>query len=171
MDSMISNHIAKMSPIIIYLVRSGRFNTYVLSLLATETFFRDRLQRMLEFFAWIVLSIFWPSRVSTLSIGVAQVQIRHWISLGFLQSPRPHIRSLMTVLDPKVNYDVCHAYLRKHEVDQTSNMQDIALIYRGAARGHYTLALATCFKQLDNLLNDNALSNYTELRAKIRHSS
>jgi len=129
----------KLSKNIIFLIHSLRmrnYSPYVLAIINTEMFFRSSKHRFVEYLAWIFLWLIQSKRVSTLSIGIAQIQIRHWKDLGFITSYKPTLSNILTILNYKLNYNACQKYIDKFNIDNPST-QKIAKIYNGKPRKYY----------------------------------
>ena len=132
----VARHLAANHALIAHLRGAGRSETEVLALILTETFFRDKLHRILEYSAWIIFSMVWPARVGRLSVGISQVQLRHWVHLGYLQDPQPRFASLRTAMCPKANYDVCKSFLVSAGVE-LSNHRRMVTAYCGEGRAYH----------------------------------
>ena len=137
------------------LVASGRSDSHVLALIGTELFFKDSVQRALEYAAWALLSLLWPDRAERVSIGISQVQVRHWRNAGLISSSGPRLSTIALFLDPKANYDSAAAYLRMNGVTRHSTLREIARTYRGEVRTYHMKVLAACMEQVTegSLLN------------------
>lgn len=128
-------------PLVARLRASGRSNSVVLSVVLTEMLFRDATHRLYEYAAWLVLSALGSRRVGTLSVGIAQVQLKHWTQHGKLPSTQFSLRSLGIVATPEQNYDVCRGYLESAGILR-GTWRQITAAYRGEARGFHTATLA-----------------------------
>ncbi len=135
---MIEKHIKKTLPIINSLIYSNRCNVVVLSILSTEMFFRNKANRLLEIFGWLILSKLSSSRMRLISIGIAQVQIRNWVELGFFKSEKPSLENIIMAFNKKTNYDICLAFLKKNNWDEEFlPLKDISKIYTGGFNQYY----------------------------------
>jgi hypothetical protein len=133
---LIARHLAANQPLIRHLRASGRSEIEVLALILTETFFRDKLHRILEYSAWMILAFVWPARVCRLSVGISQMQLRHWVRLGYLQNVRPRFAALRTTMCAEANYDVCRSFLVSTGVE-LSNPRRLGTVYCGEARAYH----------------------------------
>lgn len=115
---------------------TGRTHPVVMAILLTETYFRDCLWRQMEYAAWVFLGLAWPSRARRLSIGISQIQLRHWVSLGLLPTVRWSPSSLARVLSAEANYDACVAFLQQADAVEKP-FRAVAALYRGEARGYH----------------------------------
>ena len=104
------------------LINTGREDPVVLAILLTESFFRTRLDRALELAVWIVLSVLSPCRARFVSVGIAQIQVRHWqIPTGFWIVRM--LRQIMVFSDPTANYDNCLSLLQGFRVSEPSDLR------------------------------------------------
>lgn len=133
-------------PTVYALQRSGRSNPHTLAVMATEVFFRSSLQHLFEYLAWIILSFVWPQRAEKLSVGIAQVQVSHWIRLGFISSSRLSLRTLALFTDPEANYDVSQAFLNSFGYQRTFSLHQIVRVYRGEVRSYHLRVLTECYR-------------------------
>lgn len=130
-------HLLRVEPLFAHLRAGGRRDPLVLALLAVETFQRPRRERTGEYAAWAVLSRVAPQRVQRLSVGIAQVQLRHWVRLGPLDSSLFSVRNLRAVRSPGCNYDVCAAYLRDALPGDSRALSDVVRAYTGGQSPRY----------------------------------
>ena len=112
-----------------------------LSLIITEMYFRPTFARMTEYLAWPVLYVLCRDRAMRLSVGVAQVQLRHWVLLGFLESAAPNVARLRRVLSLRANYDLVEAYLTLSLGQHNWSPRRIAACYVGEVRAFYVRVL------------------------------
>lgn len=140
MLSRYEQHRRAATALLALLYATRRTERQVLAVLLTETFFRDSVQRFLEYGTWLVLSAIWPSRAARLSVGIAQIQLRHWVRLGSLRSTRFSVRALAAVMSLEANYDICAALLRERGLLEATPRQ-VAAAYRGEARGYHVRTL------------------------------
>jgi hypothetical protein len=126
---------------------TGRTDRWVLAIMATEAYFKRPTARLLECLAWPVLSVFWPARLATLSVGVAQIQLRHWVGLGQLSGVRFTIPRLRRVLSLRSNYDACAAYLvARTRLDQL-DVPTAVKLYNGGMNPHYADVLTAALHE------------------------
>lgn len=125
--------------------KSRRDSEIVIAILAVEGFHRQHLRRWLEYLAWIVLSVFAPKHVATLSIGVAQAQVRWWVESAQITSARFSLNSLGTVLTLEANYDVAEFVIRKQAPPSGEDIGflDLARCYVGSDSYYYARLLET----------------------------
>lgn len=116
-----------------------------LSVILTEMFFRSRLRRYVEYAAWLVLWALPFKKISTLTVGVAQLQLQHWYNLGFISSFTPSLTNLLTVSNVNNNYHACVEFLRINDCLAPFDSIKIADVYTGNARKYYVQILRFAF--------------------------
>lgn len=120
---------------------TGRTERWVLAIMATEAYFKRPGGRILECIAWPLLSLFWPARLERLSVGVAQIQLRHWVALGLLSGMRFTPSRLRRVLSLESNYDACAAYLHARAQMDRLDVPTAVKLYNGGANAEYAQVL------------------------------
>lgn len=145
---MIDKHIDKMTPDIQLLKKSNKGNNYVLAIMLTESFFRSKARMVGEVLFWMLCSIFRPKRVPTISIGICQMQIKHWVSLGSFGDEKPSLKNIFKVFDIFENYEVCYAHLSSMDMLKSCSILEISNFYRGRNGRYYYKTLNHCFKRL-----------------------
>lgn len=120
---------------------TGRTDRWVLAIRATEAHFKGRGGRILECLAWPVLSVIRPARLAMLSLGVAQIQLRHWVDLGQLPGMRFTPARLRRVLSLPRNYDACAAYLQARAQLDRLDVATAVRLYTGGANADYERVL------------------------------
>jgi hypothetical protein len=135
--TQLDDHFAKVAGIVGKLVCSGRDDAGILSLLLVESFFRDPLNRLVEYLAWILLSPIAPRRLQRLSVGPGQIQLRHFAKWGDWSSLVASWTRYKTVVSWERNYDVAKSLL---PVEMSSQAR--AAVYRGEARKYYMTCLS-----------------------------
>ena len=120
------------------LLGTGRTDPRLIGILMTESFFRGPLRRLFEYFAFYTLRIVRHRRAGRISLGLAQLQARHWKS-------RPTIDS---VLSPIRAYDMLDDYLAGRGCRYAST-RNIVAAQVGEIRGHY-FELVESFTQIAN---------------------
>jgi hypothetical protein len=126
---------------------TGRTDRWVLAIMATEAYFKRPFGRLLEGLAWPVLSIVWPARLKTLSVGVAQIQLRHWVDLGQLSGLRFTFPRLWRVLSLRRNYDACAAYLNARMQPERLDVPTAVRLYTGGMNPSYAHVLASALHE------------------------
>jgi hypothetical protein len=127
-------------------VRFFDLSPAVLSVIATEMYFRNSLFRLAEYFAWIVLWHFYPKRIEILSVGIAQVQIRTWVELGLISSRRPSFSNLWAVANVENNYIACQRYLNQVGSTKEIDPKVLSELYSGKARTFHSNVIATAYE-------------------------
>lgn len=118
----------------------------VLSIIATEMYFRNSLHRLAEYFAWILLWHLGSKRVETLSVGIAQIQIKRWVELGFIDSFCQSISNIAVVANVEKNYLACLLYLGKIASYEGSDPKVLSELYSGKARVFHSKVIATTYE-------------------------
>ncbi len=122
------------------LVASGRRDPTVLAVLTTESFFRRRLERMLEYISWFILDCFNCSRADTISVGISQVQVRHWRKAKIVGDATSRFAMISKFCNPLMCYDACRAALGE-ELIESRNEKAIALEYTGHTTSYHISVL------------------------------
>jgi hypothetical protein len=123
----------------------------VLAIIATELSFNPMWRRIIEYVVWIALSIFRDRRALLVSVGSAQLQVRHWFSLG--HAPRKSlVGALRAFVSPHANYEACAAYLRTALDLERATPEDVARCYTGKLRAFYFGVLCRNFASLSSAL-------------------
>lgn len=138
-----SLHLRRTRRLIRGLEEKGLCEPNVLAILAVETFYRPAALRMVEYVAWLALSVFGHERVRTMSIGRAQVQLVHWRDLGLIDSVRFSVGRLGRVRDAETNYEACRRYLHRSDALGEPNPDVITAAYTGTQRPDYSSMLRT----------------------------
>ena len=133
----LAEHFARSRSWVARLRATGRTDPVVIGLLLTESFFRTRADRVAEYLAWICLSVVWPSRVRRLSVGIAQIQVRHWMRLDHWDSFRISPLRLWRTLREETNYDACNRLMPDEVGQMHVPAQRVAAAYRGEARSYH----------------------------------
>jgi hypothetical protein len=136
-------HLRRRGRLIRSLEAGGLSEPNVLAILTVETFYRPAPYRLLEYVAWLVLSIVRPERVRSMSIGRAQVQLAHWRELGVIDAVRFSLRRFARVRNVETNYEVCRRYLNRNGVLDERDPDVLARVYTGAPRADYSSMLTT----------------------------
>lgn len=95
------------------MLKNGRNNSIILGIILTEMLFRNSKKRYVEYVYWIFCSYFYTKRLDKISIGISQIQIRHWRNNKYIVKNKFCIKSLKVILDPIANYDMCELILKK----------------------------------------------------------
>lgn len=161
MSQEISKKLIKIRQYVIYAVKTQEFNRAVASLISTEMYFRGSFHRFMEYGAWVVYWLLWPHKLGGLSVGLAQIQLRHWYRFGFICSLSPTWTHLRIITDPTSNYTACEKYIVEKGYKPDLPVADIARLYTGRARKYYVSILTkaeTMWKKSPNIsFNRDAL--------------
>lgn len=135
-------HLRRLRPRLERLRREGGEHPNVLALLAVETFYRPRRRRAGEYALWLLLSLAAPRRLARLSLGPAQVQLRHWVALGHLDGLRFTPARLAAVRDWRRNARVCHDFLAVRDALDEADPGRLTRLYTGWDRPGFARRLA-----------------------------
>lgn len=136
----INSHILSWSPRITLLLRSGRSDPDLIAILMAESFFRPAWLRLCEYFWCHLLCLIDKKRAGYVSIGMAQVQLRH---LG----AKPPID---ICFDPIVNYDILHRY-HCGKGSLHLPLQGKIASHVGEVRGYYMKLILQSTQQIQRL--------------------
>jgi len=143
---MIKRHIVRKRDLFLHLMASGRRNPIILSIIASEMYFRGRIDRLFEYFAWLLMSIIHPERATHITLGIAQIEVSKWIFFGNVRAFRPSLKAVLYFTDPLANYDICDAYLNSNSANYKTSFNQIARYYNGAPRTYYIFVLKQCYE-------------------------
>ena len=127
-------------------VRRFDLSPATLSVIAAEMYFRSSIHRLVEYFTWILLWYLDSKRVKTLSVGIAQIQLKRWVELGFINSCRPSITNLLCVASVENNYAACHQYLGGMASFEENNSKALSERYSGKARKFHTKVIEAAYE-------------------------
>lgn len=142
MSIEISSQLLETKYLVDYSIRTQAFDRAVASLLSTEMYFRRSVHRLIEYIAWIIYWLVCPHKLYRLSVGMAQIQLRHWRDLGFIRSMSPTPENLRLITDPTTNYMACRKYLVARGYTPGISSKELARLYTGSARKYYVSVLA-----------------------------
>lgn len=95
------------------LIHSGRTDLNIIALILCESHFRKQLDRIIEYFAMPFLLYMNKDRFNRLSIGIGQIQLRHWIKVNKNDYPIS-INSYLSYLSVQKNYDVLNELINSN---------------------------------------------------------
>jgi hypothetical protein len=148
MNSIIEKYFYKQIPLILYFLRNGRNNISVISLIMSEMYFTTRERRTVEYCAYLILGSVSLKRINRLSVGIAQVQIKHWKEHGYIRNQNKYL-DLITLTNPLNNYDIAFKLVSTN-LENEGNFVNLLAIYRGEARSfHYTVFM-TFYRLIKN---------------------
>ncbi len=96
----VKQHLDRLKPDIYGLLKSSRDDFDAIAIVLTEAFFRSKQIRLIEYICFQIFKHISRSRANIFSLGMAQVQARHW---------RMPI-TLFGILSPMTAYDVTIKY-------------------------------------------------------------
>lgn len=140
-EARLRRHLRRMGPLFGRLRASGLTEPNVLAILAVESFYRPRLLRAFEYVAWAGLSLLAPALATRLSVGLAQMRLENWVSVGLLDSIRFSPARLRRVRSAEASYEACRRYLSAVGALHESDPAALARAYAGGDRRHFALML------------------------------
>jgi hypothetical protein len=154
--------------VISLLLASGRKNQVIIALMATESFFRPKLHRLAEVFCWLVLDILHSERSKYISVGISQVQVRHWHSAGIISGSDSRVSIMLKFFSPFQNYDMCKYFIEMSGI-QYGRTESIVYAYSGKTTKYHSLI----FKHFLNLSKrpKKALARDAAPRCGLRHTA
>lgn len=129
-------HLEAHVPEVLALARSGRTRPDLVAILLTESYFRSRLDRALEYVAWAILWVLRSERLRFLSVGPGQIQLRHWIGIGAIAGLTPKVSHILVTTSWAASYDLAGLL-----VPAGSGWKRVAALYRGEARSYHVALL------------------------------
>lgn len=154
--------IQKNSRLIKKLLHSGRTDLNIIVLLLCESHFRNKADRILEYCAMPILFLIARNRFSRLSIGIGQIQLRHWIEIKRIEAPIS-FRSYLTYFSIQDNYDVLKELIQANIGNEYSDSSLIAFHTGETRKYHFSLfqelktRMKTCSRRTN--LRNNHFSN------------
>lgn len=142
-------HLRRVAPRLHGLRARGCDNRNALAVIAAETFFRPAVLRGFEYLVWAVLSLLGSRRVETLSVGLAQVQLRHWRQAGLLEDTRWTPRRFAAVRDPERQYRAALAFLERRGLATETDAERLTRRYTGHDRRHFPELVRGAWDALD----------------------
>lgn len=139
--------IKKNKKVIDCLINSGRTDINVIAIILCETYFRKKQDRIVEYFSMPFLFFLNYSRFQRLSIGIGQIQLRHWIRLKKISVPLS-IESYLIYFSVKNNYDVLDNLISSNLKKGFSETELISFHTGESRKFHITL-----FIELKNKIN------------------
>lgn len=145
---MISKSIIRKNSFLIRkLIKSGRTDLDIISLILCESHFRKKNDRVIEYIILPILFFISKKRFKKLSVGIAQIQLKHWIKIKNIKSPIS-FKSYLTYFSIIENYDVLKELIYYNLEDNYNDSRLIAF-HTGETR-KYHLSL---FQDIKNQLN------------------
>jgi hypothetical protein len=117
---------------------SDRRDAVIIATLATESFFRPLLHRSIESLYWLLMDIISPKKAKYISVGISQVQVRHWKETGIISSTTSRISALFKFHNPLINYDVCRSFIDKSNIN-CKTPENILRKYTGKTTKYHAL--------------------------------
>ena len=140
------------------LLASGRNDSVVITIMATESFFRPEPYRILEGIFWFFMDIFSPEKAKYISVGISQVQIRHWQEAGIISNSTSRFSVLSKIYNPLINYDICKVFLDKADI-RHRQAEKLLRIYTGRTTGYHISIFEHFYRQVENKKRGISLSH------------
>jgi hypothetical protein len=112
-----NKHWLKYASTVAVLFANDRRDAVVIAILATESFFRPLSHRFIEVLYWFLMDIISPEKANYISVGISQVQVRHWKEAGAVSIATSRITALLKFHNPLINYDVCKYFIDKSNIN------------------------------------------------------
>ncbi|MFH1008954.1 MAG: hypothetical protein V1800_15885 [Candidatus Latescibacterota bacterium] len=138
-------HWSEYTSTVALLLANGRRDAVVIATMATESFFRPALHRSIESLYWFALDIIAPEKAKYISVGISQVQVRHWKETGVISCSVSRISTLFKFHNPLINYDVCTSFIGKASIRHEST-ENILREYTGKTTRYHALVFAHFLK-------------------------
>lgn len=133
--------------IVFLFLKTGRNDLNIITIILSEMYFAPPKKRFLEYCGWLFCSIFYPARLNYLSLGISQIQLRHWTAYGSLKCKRASLASFLTLLNPLSNYDMTYRLLG--DCDRVP--KKLLGAYRGEARTYHLAVYNYFLHEIDEL--------------------
>ena len=143
-DKIFKKHI----DLILRLGKLNRKNPNIIALMLCELHFSSPFKRWLEYSAWCFLTLIKSQKRYYISVGISQIQIRHWIEHKFI-SDKANFKNLVQFFKTNRNYDLMESLFISYDFKELSNSNVIA-IYRGEARAYHLSLFVEIKKRLSN---------------------
>lgn len=126
---------------------SKRSDVNIIAILLCELHFTSKFKRCVEYLYWSVLSVIRPQQRDLISVGIGQIQVRHWIKHDFIK-PNNLFDCLRKFQNPLLNYDLIYKIFEEYNFDTLGDNQIIA-IYRGEVRTYHLNLFQSLKKKLN----------------------
>ena len=137
------------------LFAEGYRDPVVLAVIATELSFTSSWRRCGEYLYWLALTFLDHPRADYVSVGIAQVQVRHWYAAGFCSRSRVW-ETLRSFASPQMNYAVCREVLRGLQGNANITLP-AAYQFAGQVRRHYVRVVTRCYRSIVCLRDHSAI--------------
>lgn len=120
------------------LVKSGRTDLNIIALILCESHFRKNHDRFVEYFSMPLLFLFKRKKFVKLSIGIGQIQIKHWNKLYNNQLPIS-IDAYLRYFSVFENYDLLKSLIEQNFNTNYSDSKLIAFHTGETRKYHFDL--------------------------------
>lgn len=153
-SKIIFEHFLSCTPLIERLCKENRKDARIIAIVITECYFNSQRKRIAEYIIWTLLTLIRHPRRFTLSVGIGQIQVKHWIAKGQIKD-RPSIKNLQVFLNPFTNYDLAQILLHDSLIAHET-LQKIIATYRGEARKYHYDIYCQLLSATSTYLNSHA---------------
>jgi len=140
-EARFRRHLRRLQPVLERLRAGGRSERNVLAILAVESFYRPRLLRALEYVTWAAISVVAPAAARRISVGMAQLQLANWVTVGMIDSTRFSRERLRRVRSAEASFDACRRYLNARDALDERDAAALSRAYAGGERRHFAAML------------------------------
>jgi hypothetical protein len=152
---MIAESIIKKNSFLVRkLIYSGRTDLNIIALILCESHFRRNTHRVIEYCAMPILFLIAKERFNRLSIGIAQIQLKHWIRIKKNNSPIS-MKSYMSYFSIMENYDVLKELIQSNLEDGYNDSKLIAFHTGETRKYHFSL-----FQEIKNRIKTTPNKKY-----------
>ncbi|MCJ8165253.1 hypothetical protein MKJ04_10395 [Pontibacter sp. E15-1] len=136
---MIAKSIIKQNAFLIKkLIENGRTDLNVIALILCESYFRKTTDRLVEYLAMPFLYLLNKKRFESLSIGVGQIQLKHWIKVKKIQSPLS-LNAYSSYFSVIENYDLLNELIKQNLGSRYNDSKLIAFHTGETRKFHFNL--------------------------------
>lgn len=121
--------------IINYFIRKGRNDPHVIALILAEMYFNNIIKRQSEYLAFLLLRSLFKKRISKLSVGIAQIQIKYWYQYNLLNDQNI-FKKLAIISSELNNYDLAKMII-DNRLNEPVDCSKILADYRGESRAYH----------------------------------
>jgi hypothetical protein len=147
-DRLIKNNFTTLS----ILKTQKRDNPNIIALMLCELYFSSPGKRAIEYLAWLFFTLIKSNKRYSISVGVSQIQTRHWLSHKFI-SASGSLKNIFAFLNIISNYDLIEILFKDYDLKSIDNSRLLA-IYRGETRSYHLTLFNTLKRTLTNNISE-----------------
>jgi hypothetical protein len=136
--------------IISILVNRKKINCSIIALMLCETHFSSAFKRIVEYFLWFILTIINCEKRFYISVGIGQIQIRHWLFYGLIND-KINVSNFSKFINIVSNYELIEIILVENLIIDSDDSKLVG-IYRGESRAYHLALYSELKKQLNALI-------------------